>query len=117
MSVTIPALQSTFSSGFGFRRRLESLHVKDFGGAYPLKDVIAAILFTLADNDICRVLAKAQAALIRTSGRQKVNPRFSASRIVLSRHDSCLQCDAAMQAAGLFRTIAANQNRRHAIQT
>jgi hypothetical protein len=55
---TIPAFQSTFGSGFGFLRRIESLHVKDLGRAYPLEDVIAAVLLTFADNDIRGVLAK-----------------------------------------------------------
>ena len=53
-----PSFQCGVRGGFRLVRIVERLDFNDVGGAYPLDDVIAQILVTFADNDICRVIAK-----------------------------------------------------------
>jgi hypothetical protein len=53
-----PSFQCNVRGGFCLTRVVERLDFNDVGGAHPLDDVIAQMLVTLADNDICRVVAK-----------------------------------------------------------
>src|SRR6185437_7184918 len=69
-----------------------ALHVDDFGRADALEDVVAAIFFAFADNNIRRITAKRESAFFRTRRRgrtHKVNPQCFIGRIVFRWHGSC----------------------------
>jgi hypothetical protein len=88
----IPALQCCKASSFRILSGIEPLHVEDFGTADALEYEVAAFFFALADNDICRVIAKFQAAFFRTRCRgraHQVNPAFFLRGIVFHWHNSC----------------------------
>jgi hypothetical protein len=88
----IPALQCCKAGSFRILSGIEPLHVEDFGTADALEYEVAAFFFALADDDICRVIAKFQATFFRTRCRgraHQVNPAFFLRVIVFHWHNSC----------------------------